>query len=93
MGFKIFLENRWKNKLHIFMLLLIVAVMGLAGARMVMITGQRARSDSMALAMVRSINLIPLPLAPFPFSPLKSIHIADEILREPNHSSFSPTNS
>lgn len=54
MGFHIFLENRWKNKLHVFMLMLVFAVMGLAGARMVMITGQRTRSDSMALAMVRS---------------------------------------
>ncbi|KAF2798791.1 hypothetical protein K505DRAFT_371434 [Melanomma pulvis-pyrius CBS 109.77] len=51
MGYKIFLENKLKNRLHIIMLLLTVAVMGLAGARMFMIKGQRTRSDSMALAM------------------------------------------
>jgi hypothetical protein len=63
MGFKIFLENRWKNKLHIFMLIFIIAVMGLAGARMVMIKTQRTRSDSMALAMVCTELLNPLPSA------------------------------
>ena len=60
------------------MLLLIVAVMGLAGARMVMITSQRTRSDSMALAMVCTFNLVHLPLAQYPSFSLVYHHVAYE---------------